>query len=169
MPVPEASLKIFGDVQDNDLYKDIQNYLKEHRLEERVEILPATDDVISELKKAYMFVLSSDYEGMPNSLIEALSMGIPCISTDCPCGGPGELLTMPLKTKDEDEVFDATGERLVLVPVCDADAMSEAMLELINNPSGANELSKKGRTVRKQLAPDKIADEWLEFIQKVKR
>lgn len=157
---PEALLKMYGDVQDPDLNLEIKKYLKEHKLEDRVELLSATDDVISELKKAYMFVLSSDYEGMPNALIEAMAMGIPCISTDCPCGGPRALA---------DSVrADRAGDGVLLVPVSDVDAMSEAMLKLINEPSKADELSKNGRTVRELLAPVRIADEWIDFIQGLK-
>lgn len=52
----------------------------------------ATDNVVKALQTADVFVLSSDYEGMPNASSNVMAAGVPCISTDCPCGGPRELL-----------------------------------------------------------------------------
>lgn len=58
-------------------------------------LLPgATNDVPRAIYKAGIYVLSSDFEGMPNALIEAMALGLPCISTDCPCGGPRNLIKM---------------------------------------------------------------------------
>ena len=56
------------------------------KLEEKV-LLPGVEKNIEEkIYNARLFVLSSNYEGMPNALMEAMALGIPSISTDCPCG-----------------------------------------------------------------------------------
>lgn len=65
------------------------------------------------------FVLSSRYEGLPNSLIEALACGAPCVATDCP-SGPRDILD---------------GERYgALVPVGDPAAMAEAIVRTLTEP-----------------------------------
>ena len=50
------------------------------------------DNIAERIEKAKLFVLSSNFEGMPNALMEAMALGIPCVSTDCPCGGPSFLI-----------------------------------------------------------------------------
>ena len=59
--------------------------------EKNVFLKGATSDVPSILARAKAFLLTSNYEGMPNALMEALAIGVPSISTDCPCGGIASL------------------------------------------------------------------------------
>ena len=86
---PYATLKIYG---EGALREKLQNQIDSLNLNEKVFLMGATNDVAKALQTADLFVLSSDYEGMPNALMEAMAAGVPCISTDCPCGGPRELL-----------------------------------------------------------------------------
>lgn len=151
---PEAILKIFGDTQDSEVKKELEEFIKANDLEERVFLMGLSDRVIEELKKAYMFVLSSDYEGLPNALIEAMSLGLPCISTDCPCGGSRELIEQ--------------GINGILTPVGDIETLADAMLKLIQDQDEAQKLASEASKIKNELQPEVIAQKWLEFIDKVK-
>ena len=77
------------------------------------------------LSRAALFVLSSAWEGSPNALTEALALGIPSVSTDCP-SGPAEILQQ--------------GRYGPLVPIGDAAAMAEAMRDTLSHPLPADTL-----------------------------
>ena len=85
---PYARLKIYG---EGSLRNVLQEQINKLGLHDKAFLMGATNDVAKALQTADLFVLSSDYEGMPNALMEAMAAGVPCISTDCPCGGPREL------------------------------------------------------------------------------
>ena len=108
-----------------------------------------------QLEKASMFVLSSNYEGMPNALMEAMAMGLPCISTDCPAGGSAFLI------KD--------GENGLLVPVADKDSMIAAMQRILRDDSFAVSLGDNARKVIDRLSPENIYSQWERFIMDVVR
>ena len=74
------------------------------------------------MHRAAVFVLSSRWEGSPNTLTEALALGTPVVSTDCP-SGPRELLS--------------GGDIAPLVPMGDVAALSEAILSTLSNPPEA--------------------------------
>ena len=86
---PFVTLKIYG---EGDLRKELQKQIINLNLDDNVFLMGATNNVERVLGTADLFVLSSDYEGMPNALMEAMAVGVPCVSTDCPCGGPRDLL-----------------------------------------------------------------------------
>ena len=82
-------LEIYG---EGPLRNELDSFIKDHKLSDRVFLMGAFPDVLERIYGSRLFVMSSKYEGMPNALMEAMSMGIPVISTDCPCGGPSELI-----------------------------------------------------------------------------
>lgn len=120
---------------------------------DRVSLPGQTMDVINTIKGAKLYVMSSDFEGMPNALMEAMAMGLPCISTDCPCGGPRALYT------NEMTYF--------LTPVGDVDVLSERMLEILGNKIILDEHGKRCKDAAKAFMPEVINKEWEDYLLKV--
>lgn len=85
---PKISLRIYGDGEEKKALQLLINNLK---LEDRVHLMGNTKNVKEKLSETDIFVLSSDYEGLPNALLEAMAVGVPCIATECPTG-PKDLI-----------------------------------------------------------------------------
>lgn len=85
----------------------------------RVFLPGYSSEVITNVNKSSLFVLSSDFEGMPNALMEAMAMGVPSISTDCGGGGAKFLI--------ENE------KNGLLVPIGDVDALASAMDRVLSD------------------------------------
>lgn len=110
----------------------------------------ACPDVADRIRSAGIFVLSSDFEGMPNALIEAMALGLPSIATDCPCGGCAAVMRH--------------GENGLLVPVGDAGAMADALRTLADDPAQAERLGNNARLIAERLDDRRIAREWGDYL-----
>lgn len=147
---PEYSLKIYGGGPLTESYK---KQCEQLGIEGRVKFPGFCQNMQDEIESASLFVLSSDYEGVPVALIEALALGLPCVSTDCEGGGARFLI------KD--------GENGLLVPVRDKHKLADAIKKVLSDDKLAEKLSENAVLVREKLAPDKIYAEWEDYFYKV--
>ena len=81
-------MDIYG---EGSLREQLQNQIDTLGLTDSVKLCGRTNDIVATLVEHDLFIMASNYEGMPNSLMEAMGVGLPCISTDCPTG-PKELI-----------------------------------------------------------------------------
>ena len=76
---------------DGYLRKDVEQQINHHNLADDIKLLGHLENPYAVFKQADIFLLTSDWEGMPNTLLEAMSLGIPAVSTDCDYG-PAEVI-----------------------------------------------------------------------------
>lgn len=133
--------------------KELKNYIAELRATERIFLPGFVADVHDRIKDSCMFILSSDYEGMPNALLEAMAIGIPCISTDCPIGGPRELIKQY--------------KNGILIPVGNLNKLVSAMEYIVMNQDQAIYMGKKATDIAEILSADKIVKEWEVLVRDV--
>ena len=90
---------------------------------------------------------------MPNGVMEALAMGIPVVSTDCPCGGPRMLIKNNVNG--------------LLVPVNDANALAEKINYLLDNPDEANEMGLNARKIKDVASTKVVYRQWKDYLDLV--
>lgn len=144
---PDYQLIIYGEGPSRT---ELESLIAELELEKSVKLPGNTTKLYDCIKNAELFVLSSDYEGMPNALIEAMCMGLPVISTKV--SGATDLIV--------------DHENGLLVEVNDQSGFEEAMLELIEDSELKKELAKSAVQLNEELELSKIMDQWITFINK---
>lgn len=143
---PEYKLVIYG---EGELKDSLEKQACDLGIRNKVLLPGREEKLLERMRTASMFVLSSDYEGSPNVLIEAICLGMPVISTDCPSYGPRELVR--------------DGVNGLLVPVGDAEAMAEAM-ERLSDPGYAGQLGNNAHKLREQLISADVFERWKGFL-----
>lgn len=118
---------------------------RELNVESCVKLLGQVHDVESWLGRSEIFVMSSRLEGFPNALIEAMSMGLPVVSTRCP-HGPAEII--------------CSGKNGLLVPVDDYTALGEAIRGLILDPERRRALGDAAMEIRDTLDEKRVMRMW---------
>ena len=146
----EYKLIIYG---SGPLEKDLNEAIIERHISECAQIIKGKHNISELINGAELFVLPSNTEGMPNALIEAMSVGIQCISTNCPIYGPKMLVEH--------------GVNGYLTPIKNADALYDMMCHAIENKEQANLIRKNAVQIRERLDESKIAKRWIEYIEKL--
>lgn len=144
----DYKLVIYGEGRERS---NIENLIKELHLENFVSLPGRNKDVLNCINNCAAFILSSDYEGMPNALIEAMCMGMPVISTDCPSGGPKEII--------ENE------KNGLLIPVNDTQRMTQAMFNIIKDDK-SRLLGQNAYKTGKHLMDTSVFTDWMNVLIK---
>ena len=144
---PSYKLVIYG---EGILRNELEAFAKE-RLPENAWCMPGqVSDLPQRIAKSGIFALSSDYEGVPNVLIEAMAVGTPCVSTDCAPGGAAELIK--------------NRQNGLLVPVKDVKALADALSDMADKPENAMQMAQKAPDIRTALDADAVADRWRAYL-----
>ena len=147
---PDYKLKIYG---CGVLEHDLKEYAKKLDSSKNIFFVGTSRTWHKDELNSLMFVLPSDYEGMPNSLMEAMALQIPCISTDCPIGGPKSLIT--------------NGVNGLLIPTKDINALAEAMLFVANHEEERELMAISNKNMAADYSEESIAKQWIGFINQI--
>lgn len=140
---PDYILHIYGDGPEK---ASILQLIDSLELNNFVSVFPNCSDIHKRILNASMYISTSDFEGLSNSMLEALAIGLPTICTDCPCGGARMVI--------ED------GVNGILIPVGDKKALVEKMCILAKDSNISNMLSQNAAIMREKLDMNTICKEW---------
>jgi len=147
---PEHTLEIYGDGPER---ARLENRIAELKLSGRAFLHGYSDNIFEEILKASVFVSSSDYEGISNSMLEAGALGVPAICTACPAGSAREVIK--------------NGVNGILVPTGDRAAMADAMRSLLGDPDMMERISRHGCRLRDEISAAAIAGKWKKYIDEI--
>lgn len=156
----KAFCMIAGEVEDNliiygdgKLRGEYEKFIEQNNMKDRIFIPGNCSNVAETIALNKLFVMSSDYEGMPNSLMEAMAVGMPCISTDCPCGGPKEL--------------SGKTDSIELVPVKDTNRLAEKMKQMLASEDYAEKKAALAKQRAEEFKPELIYCQWKDYISEI--
>jgi glycosyltransferase involved in cell wall biosynthesis len=148
----DYNLIIYG---EGPLRQNYQNKIKQLGLENRIFLPGLTDNIKNKIYDSSVFVMTSKYEGMPNSLIEAMCLGLPVISSDCPCGGPKMLIS--------------NGKNGFLYNVNDKDELVYNLKKILDNQKLSKSLGENASKLKYKVNSSNIIEEWEKFIVGIER
>ena len=148
---PLDDLYIFG---EGPLQAELKKQIADLNMEKRVHLMGYSQHIENELSKVKLFVLSSNYEGMPNALMEAMAVGIASISTDCPSGGPKDII-----------VQNRNG---ILVECDDIKQLSKAIKNMLRDNRYIL-FGNEAKMSAENFKSNNISKLWLEYFDKIKQ
>lgn len=152
---PDRHLDIYGEGEERPT---LQARIDSHGLTNIIQLRGNTQDIGSEYASHEFLVMSSQYEGLPLVLIEAMTCGCPCVSVDCPCG-PREII--------------ADGEDGLLVPYndCNRDQqiqdLAAAICKMIENPDMTATFSRNAIRNAQRFDKQEIIKRWQQLFKQL--
>ena len=146
---PEYTLHLYGDGPDEE---EIKSLIKG---DNNIIMHGAVNNISEEIKTACMFVLTSDFEGIPNALIEAMELGIPCISTRCSPGGA--------------ELLISHNKNGLLAECGDVDGIVTAMKKYANDLTFATKMGESAKRIAEDFSEERIGNMWVDLFCRINK
>ena len=145
------TLHIYG---EGVLRDELSELITSLEMNDRIFLEGNSKQVHEDIKNSKLFVFTSDYEGLPNALMEAMVMGIPCISTDCSPGGARMLI--------DDR------ENGILIPCGDVERLTAELDNVVCGAYDLESMGNKAKLLAEKTNADQIVNEWIKNIKKFK-
>lgn len=147
---PDYKLEIYG---VGALQEKLQYQIDALGRQDRITLMGRCEDIPNTIKSASLFALSSDYEGLPNALMEAMVLGLPVISTDCGGGGARALIE--------------NGVDGLIVPRGNVDALADAIKQSLADPEAAKVRGEKAGEKARGFSTENIVAQWEKYITEI--
>lgn len=147
---PEYTIKIYG---EGEKRRELEELIHSLGMDQSIFLQGQVNDIADKIYASMLFVMTSDTEGMPNALMEAMALGLCVISTDCPCGGPKSLIS--------------NGENGYLIPVRNENALAAQLRNCLSNPDVMQQVGKKAIQIQDFLNPDVVNAKWEKYFENV--
>ena len=147
---PDYALHFYGDGCDLENVKRMSHQMG---LSNNIFFHGSVQNIPEAIKDAQMLVLTSDYEGIPNVILEAFAAKVPVVSTDCSPGGARLLL--------------GNNENGLLAPIGNSQKIAYQMLQIVNNSNLAQSFLEKGYAKLNDFAPSLIFDKWNNYLERI--
>lgn len=148
---PDYILKFYGRAEEEAYAEKLREFIAANRAEDYIYMMGVSTQVEQDIFDASLFVLTSNKEGLPNVLMEAMALGLPVIATDCDGGGARVLI--------ENE------KNGLLIQKNDEGALQEAMERVLQNPEWADALGREAEKIRETAESRCIYRQWEAFLQ----
>ena len=145
---PKFILNIWGNREHDEQLSMVKQMIIDNKASDFIKLNGRCNNVAKEYEKAYMFLLTSNFEGFSNSMMEAICSGVPTISTKV--SGATDLIE--------------NGVNGFLIDIDCADQLYEAMVTLVENPNLASDIAIEGKKARRKFDETKIVNEWSNLI-----
>ncbi len=149
---PDWQLQIWG---EGGLRDELTQQIADLGLSGKVHLMGFSNQLVTEMSRASLFVLSSRAEGYGMVILEAMSCGLPVVSTDCP-SGPAAIIT--------------SGTTGILVPNQDSAGLAAAINQVIEmGPEGRREMGRAALARTRELSRPAVARRWERLIADLSR
>lgn len=147
---PEYVLKLYGAGIDKD---NIQRWAVEASVGSKVKFMGLSNSPMRDICKDGIFLITSDFEGISNSLLEAMAIGLPCVSTNSSPGGARMVIS--------------NGKNGLLCPAGDALSIAGALSRFADNPHMADMCGQNAKSVINRFDPTQLIDRWESYIKQI--